>query len=73
MKTGLFFRNMVKSIFSRRDENVKNRHLARRIRHAVVSYTATLNLIASLGAWTKSCLVPRYRSVVWTEAWPNSI
>ena len=32
--------------------------------HSVPSYTATLNLIASLGAFTKSCLVPRYRSVV---------
>jgi YD repeat-containing protein len=31
-------------------------------------YPATLNLIASLGAWTRSCFVPRYRSVVWTEA-----
>src|SRR5258706_603339 len=28
---------------------------------------ATLNLIASFGAWTRSCLVPRYRSVVWTN------
>ena len=27
-------------------------------------YTATLNLIASFGAWTRSCFVPRYRSVV---------
>jgi hypothetical protein len=23
------------------------------------NYTATLNLIASFGGWTKSCLVPR--------------
>lgn len=35
-------------------------------------HTATLNLIPSLGAFTRSCLVPRYRSVVWTDAWPNS-
>ena len=31
-------------------------------------YTATLNLIASLGAWTRFCLVPWYGSVVWTDA-----
>jgi hypothetical protein len=37
-----------------------------------IGYTATLSLIASLGAFTRSCLVPRYRSVVWTDAWPNS-
>ena len=35
-------------------------------------YTATLSLIPSFGAFTKSCLVPRYRSVVCTEACPNS-
>ena len=35
-------------------------------------YTATLNLIPSFGACTRSCLVPRYRSVVCTDAWPSS-
>src|ERR1039457_6036886 len=35
-------------------------------------YTATLSLIPSFGACTRSCLVPRYRSVVWTDAWPKS-
>src|ERR1022692_3159538 len=35
-------------------------------------YTATLSLMPSFGACTKSCLVPRYRSVVWTDAWPSS-
>jgi hypothetical protein len=35
-------------------------------------YTATFSLIASLGAFTRSCLVPRYHSVVWTDAWPSS-
>jgi hypothetical protein len=35
-------------------------------------YTATLNLIPSLGACTRSCFVPKYRSVVWTDAWPRS-
>lgn len=34
--------------------------------------TATRNLIASLGACTRSCLVSRYRSVVWTDACPRS-
>jgi hypothetical protein len=28
------------------------------------SSKASLSLIPSLGAWTKSCFVPRYRSVV---------
>src|SRR5450755_2980238 len=37
-----------------------------------VSQTVTLNLIPSLGACTRSCFVPRYRSVVWTLAWPSS-
>jgi hypothetical protein len=32
----------------------------------------TLSLIPSFGACTKSCFVPRYRSVVWTDAWPRS-
>ena len=31
-----------------------------------------LSLIASLGGWTKFCFVPRYLSVVWTDAWPSS-
>jgi len=35
-------------------------------------YIASLNLIPSFGAFTRSCLVPRYLSVVWTEAWPRS-
>jgi hypothetical protein len=35
-------------------------------------YTATLSLIPSFGAWTRSCFVPRYRSVVWTDACPRS-
>ena len=34
-------------------------------------YTATRSLIPSFGAWTKSCFVPRYRSVVCTEACPS--
>lgn len=34
------------------------------------NYTATLSLIPSFGAWTRSSFVPRYRSVVWTLAWP---
>src|SRR5450756_1113099 len=33
---------------------------------------ATLSLIPSFGACTRSCFVPRYRSVVWTDACPNS-
>jgi len=32
----------------------------------------TLNLIPSFGAWTRSWRVPRYRSVVCTEACPSS-
>ena len=39
---------------------------------AALRYTATLSLIASLGACTRSCFVPRYRSVVCTEAWPSN-
>src|SRR5438477_7626338 len=35
-------------------------------------YIVTLNLIPSFGACTRSCLVPRYRSVVCTEACPSS-
>jgi len=35
------------------------------------AYTGTLSLIPSFGACTKSCFVPRYRSVVCTEAWPS--
>src|ERR1035438_6864453 len=35
------------------------------------NYTATLSLIPSFGACTRSCFVPRYRSVVWTLAWPS--
>jgi hypothetical protein len=35
-------------------------------------YPVTLSLIPSFGACTRSCLVPRYRSVVWTDAWPRS-
>ena len=35
-------------------------------------YTATLSLIPSFGACTRSCFVPRYRSVVCTEACPGS-
>ncbi len=35
-------------------------------------YTANLSLIPSFGACTRSCFVPRYRSVVWTDAWPRS-
>ena len=48
------------------------------MRHAIKaepsleSYTATLNLIPSFGACTRSCFVPRYRSVVWTEACPSN-
>ena len=30
------------------------------------------SLIPSFGAWTRSCFVPRYRSVVCTDAWPRS-
>src|ERR1022692_588487 len=37
------------------------------------NYTATLSLIPSFGACTRSCFVPRYRSVVWTLAWPSKI
>lgn len=37
--------------------------------HAVVT---TLSLIPSFGACTRSCFVPRYRSVVWTDEWPSS-
>src|SRR6516225_2707361 len=33
---------------------------------------AILSLIPSFGACTKSCFVPKYRSVVCTEAWPRS-
>ena len=40
---------------------------------ANTSQTASLSLIASLGACTRSCFVPRYRSVVCTDAWPRSI
>ena len=35
-------------------------------------YTTTVSLIPSFGACTKSCFVPRYRSVVWTDAWPSN-
>jgi hypothetical protein len=31
-----------------------------------------LILFASFGARTRFCLVPRCRSVVWMDAWPNS-
>jgi len=33
---------------------------------------ASFNLIASFGAFAKSCLVPRYCSVVCTEEWPSA-
>ena len=46
-----------------------NRQLAR-LKAGI--YPVTLSLIPSFGACTRSCLVPRYRSVVWTDAWPRS-
>jgi hypothetical protein len=36
------------------------------------NYTASFNLIASFGACARSCLVPRYRSVVWTDECPSN-
>jgi hypothetical protein len=39
--------------------------------HTVRAIYASRSRIASFGACTRSCLVPRYRSVVWTEAWPS--
>jgi hypothetical protein len=44
---------------------------AKSVDSARLVYTAIRSLIPSFGAWTRSCLVPRYRSVVCTEAWPN--
>ena len=38
-----------------------------------LAYAVNLIAIASFGAFTRSCLVPRYRSVVCTDACPNSI
>jgi len=35
--------------------------------------TAAFTLMASLGACIKSCFVPKYRSVVWTNACPSHI
>ena len=32
----------------------------------------TRSLVSSFGAFTRSCFVPRYCSVVWTDAWPSS-
>ena len=33
-------------------------------RHSTHTHTASFSLIASFGAWARSCFVPRYRSVV---------
>src|ERR1022692_3218815 len=41
-------------------------------RNAISCMLRAVSLIPSFGAWIRSCLVPRYRSVVWTDAWPSS-
>jgi hypothetical protein len=40
------------------DSAVLAGHCASRIAPGEVAYRATLNLIASFGAWTRSCFVP---------------
>jgi hypothetical protein len=35
-------------------------------------HVASFSLIASFGACARSCFVPRYRSVVWTDECPSS-
>lgn len=37
-----------------------------------MTYAGSLSLIPSFGACARSCHVPRFRSVVWTLAWPRS-
>jgi len=45
---------------------------ASRLREEFRCYTATLSLIPSFDACNKSRFVPRYRSIVCTDAWPRT-